>query len=72
MRHSRSSASAFLRTAAEGGLCLSPHAGRGEAEPMPERTTASAVPYFSPTLNGSSLPGGTVSSAIARIIATIT
>ncbi len=37
-------------------------AGRGEV----------AAPYFSPTLNGSSLPGGTVSSAIARIIATIT
>ena len=29
-------------------------------------------PYFSPSLNGASLPGGTVSSAIARIIATIT
>jgi hypothetical protein len=28
--------------------------------------------YFSPTLNGGSLPGGTVSSATARIIATIT
>ena len=28
--------------------------------------------YFSPTLNGSSLPGGTVSSAIASSIATIT
>ena len=29
-------------------------------------------PYFSPTLNGGSLPGGVVSSAIASIIATIT
>ena len=28
--------------------------------------------HFSPTLNGGSLPGGTVSSAIARSIATIT
>jgi hypothetical protein len=28
--------------------------------------------YFSPTLNGGSLPGGTVSSAIASNIATIT
>jgi hypothetical protein len=28
--------------------------------------------YFSPTLNGGSLPGGVVSSAIASIIATIT
>ncbi len=28
--------------------------------------------YFSPTLNGGSLPGGTVSSAIASIIATMT
>ena len=28
--------------------------------------------YFSPTLNGGSLPGGTVSSAIASTIATIT
>ena len=30
------------------------------------------LPYFSPFLNGSSLPGGTVSSAIASSIATIT
>ena len=29
-------------------------------------------PYGSPTLNGSSLSGGTVSSAMASIIATIT
>jgi hypothetical protein len=29
-------------------------------------------PYFSPTLNGGSLPGGTVSSAIASSIATMT
>jgi hypothetical protein len=29
-------------------------------------------PYFSPTLNGGSLPGGVVSSAIASIIATMT
>ena len=28
--------------------------------------------YFSPTLNGGSLPGGVVSSAIASIIATMT
>jgi hypothetical protein len=28
--------------------------------------------YFSPTLNGGSLPGGTVSSAIASSIATMT
>jgi hypothetical protein len=28
--------------------------------------------YFSPTLNGGSLPGGVVSSAIARIMATMT
>jgi hypothetical protein len=28
--------------------------------------------YFSPTLNGGSLSGGTVSSAIASIIATMT
>ena len=31
-----------------------------------------AEPYFSPTLNGGSLPGGTDSSAIASIIATMT
>jgi hypothetical protein len=30
------------------------------------------IPYFSPTLNGGSLPGGTVSSAIASSIATMT
>jgi hypothetical protein len=30
MRHSRSFASAFLRTAAKGGLRLSPQAGRGD------------------------------------------
>ena len=33
---------------------------------------AGRAPYFSPTLNGGSLPGGVVSSAIASIIATIT
>jgi hypothetical protein len=31
-----------------------------------------SVPYFSPTLNGGSLPDGTVSSAIASSIATMT
>src|SRR5262245_38623562 len=48
-RHSRSFASAFLRTAAEGGPCLSPHppspegglrrtrAGRGEASSRQQR-----------------------------------
>jgi len=30
------------------------------------------ISYFSPTLNGGSLPGGTVSSAIASSIATMT
>jgi hypothetical protein len=35
-------------------------------------TTCSRTPYFSPTLNGGSLPGGTVSSAIASSIATMT
>jgi len=38
--------------------------GRGEAE--------HASPYFSPTLNGGSWPGGTVASAIASSIATMT
>jgi hypothetical protein len=33
---------------------------------------ANLLSHFSPTLNGGSLPGGTVSSAIASIIATIT
>ncbi len=32
---------------------------------------ANFLSYFSPTLNGGSLPGGTVSSAIASIIATM-
>jgi len=33
---------------------------------------ANLLSHFSPTLNGGSLPGGTVSSAIASIIATMT
>ena len=35
-------------------------------------TVGLCAPYFSPTLNGGSLPGGVVSSAIASIIATMT
>jgi hypothetical protein len=35
-------------------------------------TRSFAVDYFSPSLNGSSLSGGTVCSAIANIIATMT
>ena len=49
----------------------------GDASHRPENHEAivlrkNSVPYFSPTLNGGSLPGGTVSSAIASSIATMT
>src|ERR1700752_698811 len=39
MRHSRSSASAFLGMAAKGGLCFSPQAGRGKKENVHSLTT---------------------------------
>ena len=45
---------------------------QGRGEPSEPQTGMAYPAYFSPTLNGGSLPGGTVSSAIASIIATIT
>ena len=44
----------------------------GEADRRAEADEDRDAAYFSPTLNGGSLPGGVVSSAIASSIATMT
>jgi hypothetical protein len=56
------------------GPPLEPVIGLAEGETRWRGTTRSdaAPAYFSPTLNGGSLPGGVLSSDIASIMATMT